>query len=334
MLALLALGAAAYYTTKKSSSREEWDYSDKHVMITGGSRGLGLILARELAKKGARLTLLARNDDLLDKVKQELESYAAEVFVRTCDIRDTDDAQKAVDESLERFGNIDMLINNASIIQVGPYRTMKQEDIHNSMDLHLWAPVNLTEKVLPQFRRQNHGRIINIASIGGKMAVPHLLPYCVGKFALVGYSESLQAELAKENIFVTTVCPGLMRTGSTKQALFKGTADLEKSWFEGLASVPGISIDAERAARQILDAGRRAKPYLIVSLPARVAVAFHNLAPNTSSRFMSLMDRGLPSGDSEETFKGYETPAALPKFLTYFTKKAAKKNYEEPVYQH
>jgi short-subunit dehydrogenase len=119
------------------------------------------------------------------------------------------------------------------------------------------APVRLALAALPVMREQSHGRIVTITSLGGKIAVPHLVPYCAAKFAAVGFSEGLRAELGRDPVTVTTVVPGLMRTGSHVQALFTGQADKEFTWFSLGASLPLVSMDAERAARQIVEGVRR-----------------------------------------------------------------------------
>src|SRR5947207_4943379 len=118
------------------------------------------------------------------------------------------------------------------------------------MMLQLWLPYDLSMTAIPHPRRVGEGRVVNIASIGGKVAIPHLAPYCASKFALVGLSDAIRAELARDNICVTTVCPGLMRTGSHLNASFKGDHRREFAWFSLGAALPIFSIDANRAARQ------------------------------------------------------------------------------------
>src|SRR5439155_26253999 len=143
-----------------------------------------------------------------------------------------------------------------------------ERDYQESMDVHFWGPLHAMNAVLPLMRARGGGRIVNISSIGGKVGVPHLAPYCASKFALVGLSESAAAELRKDNIYLTTVCPGLMRTGSARNALFKGRNEQEYTWFTLSGSLPGMSQCAERAARRIVNACRWGEPELITSLPA------------------------------------------------------------------
>jgi short-subunit dehydrogenase len=128
-------------------------------------------------------------------------------------------------------------------------------------------------------RARRTGRIVNITSIGGRLAMPHLLPYAVSKFALVGLSEGLHAELAKDNVIVTTVVPGLMRTG---RARFSGT------------ELPVVSIDVDRAARKIVNALRRGDAEVVISLPAKVASLAHGIAPSLVQDVLAFVNRLLP----------------------------------------
>jgi len=179
-------------------------------------------------------------------------------------------------------------------------------------------------------RRQRGGRVINIASIGGKVAVPHLVPYSTSKFALVGLSDGMRAELARENIIVTTVCPGLMRTGSHLNALFKGQHAEEFTWFSIIDSLPISSINAQRAARQIIEACRRGDPQLLISIQAQAIALLTAVFPNLSARALTLMNQLLPKptgsqGDATRT--GWESQSRLaPSLLTHLSDRAAEEN--------
>jgi short-subunit dehydrogenase len=182
----------------------------------------------------------------------------------------------------------------------------------------------------PYMRRQGGGRVVNIASIGGKVAVPHLVPYTTSKFALVGLSDGMRSELARDNITVTTVCPGLMRTGSHLNALFKGQHEQEFTWFSIIDSLPVSSIDARRAARQIIEACRRGDPQLLISLQAQAIALLSSLFPDLSARALKLINQLLPEpagprGDQTKT--GWESQSALaPSVLTRLSDRAAEAN--------
>ena len=209
---------------------------------------------------------------------------------------------------------------------------MTHADYQHAMNVHFWGAFHCTEAVLPHMRRRRCGRIVNIASIGGLIAVPHLAPYSVSKFALVGYSDALRAELAKDGIRVTTVCPGLMRTGSAGHALVKGHHQAEFAWFGALSSLPVVSIDARRAARRIVEAARRGRPHLTITPQARLAAIVDRFMPNTFGRLMILANRILPGPDGvwgDEPWRGREArPARLPRLLTMLGDRAARRNNE------
>ena len=197
-------------------------FTGKVVVITGGSRGLGLALARRLAKENAKLAILARDQQELVNAKSDLAKYGSTVTTWACDVKNESAVISTIEEVVTLLGGIDVLINNAGEIVVGPLDAMDRKDFQDALDIHFWAPFNVTFASLPHLYQSHFARIINITSFGGKVAVPHLAPYCVSKFALVGLSDALRAELSSKNISVTTVVPGLLRTGSHKNAFFKG----------------------------------------------------------------------------------------------------------------
>jgi short-subunit dehydrogenase len=180
------------------------------------------------------------------------------------------------------------------------------------MDVNFWGPLQVCLAVVPHMRSRGAGRIVNISSIGGKISVPHLLPYCASKFALVGFSRGLRSELDKDGIVVTTVCPGLMRTGSPRNADFKGRHEAEYAWFSISDSLPGTSMSAERAARQILNACRRGDAEIILTVQARIAAKLDALFPEFNSEIMALVNRMLPGmdGGSMESRKGRDSESA------------------------
>ena len=301
------------------------------VVITGGSRGLGLLMARELKKEGARLALFARNRDELMRAKEELDGTTS-VLAITCDVSERAQVQQAVDIVIQHFGRVDMLVNNAGIIQVGPIEHMTYSDFQQAMNVHFWGALHCTDAVLPHMRRRRSGRIVNIASIGGLIAVPHLAPYAASKFALVGYSDAVRTEVAKDGICVTTVCPGLMRTGSAINALMKGRHGAEFAWFAALSSMPLVSIDARRAARKIVRAARRGLPHLTITPQARFAAVMERLMPNTFARAMIVANRVLPGAErvwGNEAWPGRESrPVKLPRLVTMLGDRAALRNNE------
>jgi len=285
-------------------TRRTCSFAGKVVLITGGSRGLGLILARQLCAEGARVALLARDPAELARARQELVQHGGEVLTISCDLLDREQIDAAVQNVVNHFGGLDVVINNAGIIEVGPLEHMRREDFQRAMNLHFWAPFDLIMQALPHLRRRGGGRIVNIASIGGRMAVPHLGPYCASKFALVGLSDALRSELAHDRIHVTTVTPGLMRTGSEGNAKFKGDHHAEYTWFSLSTALPFASVSAERAAAQIVSACRRGLPSLTIPLMARATVLGNALFPNIAGSMLKVINSVLlppPSGPEGDT---------------------------------
>ncbi|MDQ2868388.1 MAG: SDR family oxidoreductase [Verrucomicrobiota bacterium] len=269
-------------------------FRDKVIIITGGSRGLGLMIAKTFSRERVKLVLLARDEKELAKAKAELEACGAEVLTLPCDLTDRAQIVSAVDRVVSHFHRVDVLVNNAGIIEVGPFAHMTREDFERSLALHFWAPFDLVARVRQLMRAQGGGRIVNISSIGGKMAVPHLAPYVVGKFALTGFSDATRAELARENIRVTTVAPGMMRTGSDVHARFKGDHSAEFKWFSVSNKMPLTSMSAERAARKIVAACKRGQPSLTLTFAARIGIIASALCPNLFAYAMKLTIHFLP----------------------------------------
>ena len=330
----LAAGvAAAFAGVRLARGRHGIEFGGRVVVITGGSRGLGLVMARKLAAQGARLVLIARDERELDRAKRLLEEeHRAEVLAIRCDIRRRAEVSIAVARILETWSTVDVLINNAGIIQVGPLEHMKHEDFENAMATHFWGPLHLMLELVPAMRRRGFGRIVNISSIGGRMAVPHLAPYCASKFALRGLSDAVRAELAPHGIRVTTVSPGLMRTGSPMNAEMKGQHEAEYAWFAISDSLPGLSISAERAADQILSACSYGDPELTITVPAKAAAMLNEVAPGCLARMMMVASRLLPSAtgpEGNQPRRGRESESKwAPSLATTLSDRAAVLNNE------
>jgi len=326
-------GAAGVGMHLARRDRHRISFANRVVIVTGGSRGLGLVMARQLAREGAYLALLARDEASLRRAQEDLECVGAQVLAVACDVTDKAAVEAAVEQVVERFGGVDVLINNAGVIQVGPLKHMERADFEKAMAVHFEGPLNLILAVLPWLRKAGGGRIVNISSIGGMIAAPHLVPYCASKFALTGLSQGLAAELRGENIHVTTVCPGLMRTGSPVNASFKGRHRSEFAWFAIADSMPLLSIGAERAAARILRACRHGSAFLIIGAPAKAAIWFGSLFPGVESHMNSLISRLLPAPDPlnpTASHSGYESESKLaPSLLTRPTYKAAGRNNEQ-----
>ena len=331
-LLLIAAVFLGVWAIARAMRTQRFSLKNKVALITGGSRGLGLVLARQICGEGGNVALIARDADELARAKADLVRRGGVALTVQCDLLDSEQIQSAVRQIIDRFGKIDILINNAGIIEVGPLQHMGRDDFERAMQLHFWAPFELISRIVPEMRTWGGGRIVNISSIGGKMAVPHLAPYSASKFALTGFSDAIRAELAHDNIHVTTVAPGMMRTGSHVNAKFKGKHDAEFAWFAASAGAPLISINADRAARKILAACRRGQPSLTLTFAARTAILGNALFPNLVGYAMKIVNRFLPGAGDEEGNQlraGSQLRRLTPGWLTRLADRATTRNNEE-----
>jgi NAD(P)-dependent dehydrogenase (short-subunit alcohol dehydrogenase family) len=327
---LLAAGALGYLGWQLLQQMREESLAGQAVLITGGSRGLGLLMAREFAGEGCRLAICARDTQELDAAVADLTERGAEVLALQCDVADREQVARMVAQATDHFGRIDVVVNNASIIQSAPVGAMTVEDFENAMAVNYWGTVYTTLEVLPQMRQRGSGRIVNITSIGGKVAVPHLLPYDCAKFATVGFSEGLRAELAKDGITVTTIVPGLMRTGSPVNAFFKGDPEKEFAWFSLGSATPVSAMSAERAARRIVQATKRGEAEVTLSWQAKLLRLTHDLFPGATADLLGVVNRLLPDSEEvKENVRGMKmnTPIS-PSPLTTLMNRAAHETHQ------
>src|SRR5262245_17394160 len=333
-LGRLMVGVGAGYLLRTLVRRtRRVELNGAAVLITGGSRGLGLILAREFGRHGARVAICARDPDELERATADLRDRGITAVAVQCDVSDRAQVDAMVGAVVHQLGTINVLVNNAGVIQVGPLETMRVEDFEAAMAVNFYSALYTTLAALPVMQAARRGRIVNIASIGGKISVPHLLPYSASKFALVGFSEGLRAELAPAGILVTTVCPGLMRTGSPRNAEFKGRHKAEYAWFAVSDSLPGLSIDAERAARQIVTACQAGAAEVILSVPARVMARAQELMPGLMGEALALGARLLPGagGIGTRAARGSESASVVaPSWLTSLGDEAARRHNQLP----
>ncbi|WP_437285185.1 SDR family NAD(P)-dependent oxidoreductase [Sorangium sp. So ce406] len=330
-----ALGAAALARTAFRAMRR-LDLRGRVVVITGGSRGLGLLLAEEFGRHGARVAIAGRDAGALDRAAQRLRALGIEVHAAACDLGDRAAAEAFIDGAARAFGRIDVLVNNAGVIQVAPMQDLSVEELNEAMRSNYWSAVHTTLSALPHLEKQGRAaRIVNVVSIGGRVAVPHLLGYNASKFAMMGFSESLQAELSHGSARgprVTTVIPGPMRTGSIYNAEFGGNQQLEFGWFGLASSIPVATIDARRAARRVVAAAREGRPEVKLGLSAHLLSWAHGIAPQVTVRLMGLVNALLPAPRGVEgTTRGRDlrTPAQR-SVLLRLSNEAARRNNEVP----
>jgi short-subunit dehydrogenase len=273
------------------------------VLITGGSRGFGLALASEFAKLPCRLAICARNHDELTRAQQILARAGHEIFTVACDISDPDGATAMIDAVTRHYGHIDILVNNAGEIMVSPFENLEAADFERALAVMFWGALYTTLAALPSMKARGHGRIVNVTSIGGKVSVPHLLSYSCAKAAAVAFSNGLRNEVRQFGIEVTTIIPGLMRTGSHVNAWFKGDRVAEAGWFGAAASLPLLSLNPERAARLALRAICAGKTESVLGTPAQILSRAQTLLPGLTAEALRLGNALLPKGSADQAIE-------------------------------
>ena len=275
------------------------------VLVTGGSRGLGLAIASRFAERPVNLVLAARSFEELTAAQNTLlerhpHLHPENFYLVAADLSLASECQRMIAEAFARFGRIDVLVNNAGIIEVGPIEVLTADLFEHTMRLNFLAAMQATWAALPRLLSQNpapgwkrRAAIVNISSIGGKFAVPHLLPYSAAKFALTGFSEGLHSELHGKGVLVTTVCPGLMRTGGEEHAVFLGDKDAEAAWFKTCAKTPGVATTPEHAADRIYDAVAQGRPEIIITPQAWLGARVAGVFPGTLQWVNGLTNRYL-----------------------------------------
>jgi len=335
LLTAVGLGAGLAVRELIGRKREE-NLSGQVVLITGGSKGLGIAMARRFAAEGCRLAITARNREELHGAKRELERRGAQVFSVPCDVTDEAQVKQMIAEVIAHFGRIDILVNNAGQIQVGPLTAMSVQDFDSAMKVMFWGTVFPTLALLPEMVKRHSGKIVNITSVGGKVSVPHMVPYTCAKFAATGFSEGLRAEMGPEGIQVTTIAPGLLRTGSFLNAMFKGNQEEEARWFSAGASMPGLTMTADAAAKQIVTAVKRGEAERVLTGGAQALSAFHGMFPGAASDLLGLIAAallpaatGATSAKPGSRLSSLKAPAM--NFLLTLGKNAARNYRQRPI---
>lgn len=188
------------------------DYSGKTVVITGASSGIGKESALEFAKLRASVVLVSRDTNKLEEVAKELSKYQTQILVCTCDVSQKDQVNQMNKKVLEKFGTIDVLVNNAGFGIYGNFNDLKVEEIESQMETNYLGMIYCTKTFLPKMLEQKSGHIVNVASVAASFGIPGMTGYCASKFAMLGFSESLYHELKGSGVGITVVSPIMVRT--------------------------------------------------------------------------------------------------------------------------
>jgi NAD(P)-dependent dehydrogenase (short-subunit alcohol dehydrogenase family) len=311
------------------------------AVVVGASRGLGLLIARELDREGFRVVIAARRQPELDRAAEELRADGARVATDVCDVSDADQVDALIERTETNLGPIEVLICVAGTIQAGPLGALSRAHFIEAIDTMLWGPINCGLAVAPRMRARGHGRIGVVTSVGGRISAPHLLPYSTAKFGAVGFTRGLRSELAGTGVTVTCAEPGLMRVGSHLRAKFVGNHGPEFAWFATADSLPIVSIDGERAAGRIVRGVLSGRAVMTVTPIGFIAPRVDALFPNLTAGLLAVATRLLPSDpgtpESGQTLEGWEARRRAPKPMQFvfdrvlrLSDEAAEQNNEPP----
>jgi short-subunit dehydrogenase len=245
----------------------------KRALVTGAASGIGRAIAVRLAEEGVRLFLLDVDEAGLANIVAEARREGVEAIGRRCDVGEPAEISAAVAAVLERWGGVDILVNNAGITYYGHTDRMSAEHWDQVLRVNLHSHVQFTRELLPSLLARREAHVLNVASILGLVGMPKVSAYCTTKFALVGFSQSLRAEFAREGLGVTVLCPGFVRTN-----LF-ASAPLEESAAEHKAPPELMCMAPERVAAAAIKAIRRNRPLVVLGPLARLLYGVERFMP-------------------------------------------------------
>ena len=252
------------------------------VLITGASQGIGKATASIFAQNGYNLVLASRNVDRLNATAEMLKAISPSVTAIPTDTRDPEQVKTLVDRALSEYESIEVLVNNAGVYISGPADSFSLEDWHTVIDTNLWGYIHTIHALLPHLIAQGHGTIVNVASIGGKVPIPYLVPYSTSKFALTGLTQSLQSELSPKGITVCGIYPNIIKSDFMERAIFRGKdeedAIARRKQLEQVMSAPVIE-KPEDVAKAIWDAVKHQKTEVVVG-SAGASLASSRLFPD------------------------------------------------------
>jgi short-subunit dehydrogenase len=254
------------------------------AIVTGASRGLGVFIARALAQKGMSLVLAARSEQGLTKLADELRSTGVDVLIVPTDVSDPNASRSLVDTSVQRFGRIDVLVNNAGFDYTLAYDHTDIDDIHRILAINLAAPMWLARLVIPIMIKSGRGHIVNIASLAGVLPSPYEELYSATKNGLVGFTRSLRlsAQDMAWPISASVICPGFMDDAGIYE-------DVKQNYGVKAPSAVG-SMSASKVGEAVIRAIEKDLPDVLVSKgPVRISAALLALAP----RFFESMSARL-----------------------------------------
>ena len=251
------------------------------VLITGASQGIGKATALLFAKKGYNLVLAARQPERLERLAEILQQAGHSALAVPTDVTDFEQVNHLIETALNEYQTIDVLINNAGIYISGPVAQFSLEDWHHTIDTNLWGYIHTIHALLPHLLEKKRGTIVNVNSIGGKVATPYLVPYVTSKYAVTGLTEALQAELEPKGIQVCGIYPNLIKSNFLERAIFRGNDEQDvqqrRQQVEQILQVPVVE-KPEDVAQAIWKAVKHQKNQVLVG-SANLSVTTDRLFP-------------------------------------------------------
>jgi NAD(P)-dependent dehydrogenase (short-subunit alcohol dehydrogenase family) len=256
-------------------------YRDKVALVTGGAAGIGAELVRQLSANGAAVVIadLATGD--AERLAGELSGRGAGVHACRCDVSRFPEVEHAVKTATEKFGRLDLIVNNAGVGLAGELRDIELSDWQPIVDVNLWGVIHGVHAALPVMLRQGHGQIVNMASAAGLVPRPGMVPYATTKFAVVGLSTSLRYEVADLGVRVNVVCPFNIAT-----SIFQNTKYRNIDRDAMLAAVPLRQFPVEQCVEQILTGVSKNKAIIAMPRFARFEWRLYRYFPRAVSLIM------------------------------------------------
>ena len=249
--------------------------ANRVAIVTGASRGIGRAIVIALAQAGVRIVAAARSREELAALAAEVERQGSECIAATCDVGSWPEVAAAVQQALDRFGRIDIVVNNAGFGSYAPFLDADLQEFHELMRVNYFGSVYVTRAALPAMLREGGGHLVFVASVAGRIASPRHTGYSPTKFALVGFAESIAYELRPHKIGVTIVNPGIVDTDFFNRESFK-------DFPEGARK---MMITAEAVARATIEAIKRDRSEVYVPRSLRYAHTLKVLAPSLFRAF-------------------------------------------------
>jgi short-subunit dehydrogenase len=254
------------------------------MLITGASGGIGRALAEQSVAAGARVTVAARSTDRLDELARELTAHGGDVLAVTADVTREADREHLLAVAVEHFGGLDVLVNNAGVASFGHFASCSEEVLRQVMEVNFFAPAELIRSAVPVLTRGRQPAVVNIASMCGRRGIPAWSEYSASKFALVGLTEALRGELARFDIDVLLVLPGLTRSDLSRH-LLHNTGRMNINFAGGMAP--------EKVAAGVLRAVRRNRTETVLGFDARWLLRVHRFLPRVVDALLARRVRKL-----------------------------------------